>query len=67
MEELFHAIFDNSMSGIDNVGFSVSVAATIVAKARQLSTSYKSFMGVSNPNSFISVEVNTKEELQSII
>ena len=60
LEEHLHTIFEKSMSGIDDVTFSVSIDATRVPKDWQLSTSYKNVIGGAHPNYFISVEGKTK-------
>ena len=55
LEERLHAIFEKSKNGIDNVALSVFIDATRVTEPQQLSTSYKSFIGGTKPNHFISV------------
>ena len=44
LENILHAIFEKSTSGIDKVAFSISIKATIFTKDQQLSTSCKSVM-----------------------
>ena len=67
LEEILHAIIENSTRVIDNVTFSVPIKAIRVPKYIQLYTSYKIVMVGEHPNHLISLEGKIKVEVLSII